>query len=55
MRINERDDIRFRVAPYMALMRLQLDVPEGVRPRTVRQLLASGKIVLQNGRYVLAD
>lgn len=52
-RFAERENIRFRVAPYEALLRLQLDVPEGDRPRTVRQLLASGRIVLRKGRYVL--
>jgi len=39
---------------YVGLLRLQLDVPDGTRPRTVQQLMAAGKIKIgKDGRYVL--
>ena len=41
------------VMDYEPLLRLQLDVPPGEQPRTVRQLLASGKIEVREGRYRL--
>jgi len=39
---------------YYALLRLQLSVPAGERPRTVQQLVAAGKVRLRQGRYVIA-
>ena len=48
-----RDRIKRVVEPYMALLKLQLDVPPGTRPRTVQQLVASGKLKLVDGRYRL--
>ena len=41
------------VLAYEPLLRLQLDVPPGEQPRTVRQLLASGRIEVREGRYRL--
>ncbi|MDQ7832024.1 MAG: hypothetical protein RDU30_09840 [Desulfovibrionaceae bacterium] len=41
------------VMTYEPLLRLQLDVPPGEQPRTVRQLLASGRIEVREGRYRL--
>ena len=39
---------------YLSLLRLQLDVPEGVRPRTVQQLMAAGRLRIgRDGRYVI--
>jgi hypothetical protein len=38
---------------YEPLLRLQLDVPQGERPRTVQQLLAAGRIEIREGRYRL--
>ena len=46
-----RERIRRVVTPYMALLKLQLDVPPGTRPRTVQQLMASGKLKIVDGRY----
>ena len=39
------------VMAYEPLLRLQLDVGPGDQPRTVRQLLASGRIEVREGRY----
>lgn len=39
------------VLAYEPLLRLQLDVPPGDQPRTVRQLLAVGRIEVREGRY----
>lgn len=49
-----RRRIRRAVEPYMGLLKLQLDVQLGAQPRTVQQLLASGKIRLVEGRYLRA-
>ena len=46
-----RERIRRVVTPYMALLRLQLDVEPGTRPRTVQQLVASGRLKIVDGRY----
>jgi len=54
-RFGVREDIRLFIAPYQKLLRMQLDVSEGVKPRTVQQLIAAGKIVLRKGRYVLVE
>ena len=40
-------------ARYERLLLLQLDVPPGDRPRTVQQLVASGKIRVVGGKYKL--
>ena len=48
-----RDRIGRVVGPYKALLKLQLDVPPGARPRTVQQLVASGKLKVVAGRYRL--
>ena len=48
-----RERIRRVVTPYMALLKLQLDVPPGTRPRTVQQLVAAGRLKLVAGRYRL--
>ncbi|NDY56632.1 hypothetical protein G3N56_07735 [Desulfovibrio sulfodismutans] len=39
------------VLAYEPLLRLQLDVGPGDQPRTVRQLLAAGRIEIREGRY----
>lgn len=53
-----RQDVRRRIwrviMPYMGLLRLQLDVPPGTRARTVQQLIATGRIRVVEGRYVIA-
>ncbi|MEL7641684.1 MAG: hypothetical protein AAGU21_18775 [Solidesulfovibrio sp.] len=36
---------------YLPVLRLQLDVEPGTRPRSVYQLLASGKLKIVEGRY----
>lgn len=36
---------------YRPLLRMQLDVPDGTRPRTVQQLVASGRLRVVEGRY----
>jgi len=48
-----RRRIRRVVEPYMGLLRLQLEVPPGTRPRTVQQLVASGRLKIVEGRYRL--
>ena len=48
-----RERIRRVVTPYMALLKLQLDVQPGTRPRTVQQLVAAGRLKLVAGRYRL--
>lgn len=48
-----RRRIRRVVEPYTGLMRLQLDVPPGTRPRTVQQLVASGRLRIVEGQYRL--
>ncbi|WP_148208346.1 hypothetical protein [Solidesulfovibrio magneticus] len=48
-----RERIRRVVTPYMALLKLQLDVPPGTRPRTVQQLVAAGRLKLVAGQYRL--
>ncbi len=41
-------------AQFERLLVLQLDVGTGQQPRTVQQLLASGRIRVVGGRYILA-
>jgi len=49
---RERREICHRVARrYDALLKLQLDVPPGEKPRTVQQLVAAGKVEVTGGRY----
>jgi hypothetical protein len=52
---STRQDLRRRIwrviTPYLGLLRLQLDVPPGTRPRTVQQLMAAGRIRVVEGRY----
>ena len=43
------------VRRYERLLLLQLDVPPGTKPRTVQQLLASGRLRVVDGRYVLPE
>lgn len=40
---------------FERLLLIQLDVPPGHRPRTVQQLVASGRLLVVNGRYVERD
>ena len=49
-----RDRIRRVVEPYRALLKIQLDVEPGTRPRTVQQLVASGKLKIVEGWYRLS-
>jgi len=37
---------------FERLLILQLNVPEGTKPRSVQQLVGSGRIKVNNGRYV---
>ena len=37
---------------FERLLILQLNVPEGTKPRSVQQLVGSGRIKVDNGRYV---
>ena len=37
---------------FERLLILQLNVPEGTKPRSVQQLVSSGRIKVNNGRYV---
>ena len=39
---------------YLSLLRVQLDVPDGTKPRSVFQLLASGRMKIVEGKYVIA-
>ena len=48
-----RERIKRVVTPYMALLRLQLDVEPGTRPRTVQQLVAARRLKIVDGRYRL--
>ena len=48
-----RERIRRVVTPYMALLKLQLDVEPGTRPRTVQQMVAAGRLKIVDGRYRL--
>ena len=38
---------------YTSLLKMQLDVPPGTRPRTVQQLVAAGRLKIVDGRYRL--
>ena len=55
VRTEDRERIRRVIGRwYLSLLRLQLDVPEGVRPRTVQQLMATGRLRIgRDGRYVI--
>lgn len=52
-----RREVRRRCYEYAAhfdaLLKLQLDVPQGDRPRTVQQLVGVGRVLWRDGRYVL--
>jgi hypothetical protein len=52
-----RLDIRKRcyayAAHFEALLKLQLDVPPGERPRTVQQLVGVGRVLWRARRFVL--
>jgi hypothetical protein len=55
IRREDRERIRRVIERrYLGLLRLQLDVPAGVRPRTVQQLMASGRIRVVEGKYMIA-
>ena len=47
-------DAQAIAARFERLLVLQLDVGTGQQPRTVQQLLASGRIRVVGGRYILA-
>ena len=48
-----RERVRRVVEPYRALLKLQLDVEPGTRPRTVQQLRAAGRLKIVEGKYTL--
>lgn len=49
---HDRERIKRVLARYYRpVLRLQLDVPDGTRPRTVQQLIASGRLRVIEGRY----
>lgn len=53
-RRSDRERIKRVIARhYEGLLRLQLDVPAGERPRTVQQLIAAGRVRIVDGRYQL--
>ncbi|MBQ9451770.1 MAG: hypothetical protein IJU65_00530 [Desulfovibrio sp.] len=37
---------------FDSLLKLQLDVPENTLPRTVQQLMASGKVKVVEGKFI---
>ena len=51
VRQEERLRIRRVIERYLPVLRLQLDVEPGTRPRSVYQLLANGKLKIVEGRY----
>jgi len=40
-------------AHFDALLKLQLDVPPGERPRTIQQLVGVGRVLWRNSRFIL--
>lgn len=53
MRADDARKAQAILIRYERLLLLQLDVPPGDRPRTVQQLVASGKIRVAGGKYRL--
>lgn len=52
VRREDRERIRRVIERwYLPVLRLQLDVVPGTRPRTVQQLMAAGKLKIVEGRY----
>ena len=52
VRLENRERIRHLIERwYLPVLRLQLNVAPGTRPRSVYQLLASGKLKIVEGRY----
>lgn len=52
--VNQRKGEAIRKR-FERLLLIQLDVQPGHRPRTVQQLVASGRLLVVNGRYVERD
>jgi len=52
VRRETREKFYAFAARFDALLRMQLDVGPGDRPRTVQQLLAAGRIAVRDGKYV---
>ena len=52
VRREKRTKLYAFAAQYDQLLRMQLDVPSGERPRTVQQLLTAGRIKIHDGKYV---
>ncbi len=50
---ERREDCHRMARHYDALLKLQLDVPPGEKPRTIQQLVAAGRVVVKGGRYRL--
>ena len=48
-------DAQAIVLHFERLLVLQLDVPEGHRPRTVQQLVACGRVRVVGGRFVMGS
>lgn len=53
VRSEDRKRIRRVIAHYEDLLRLQLDVEPGTRPRSAYQLLASGRLKIVGGQYMV--
>lgn len=52
VRREDRERIRRVIERwYLPVLRLQLSVSPGTRPRTVQQLMACGKLKIVDGRY----
>lgn len=52
VRFEDRERIRRVIEHwYLPVLRLQLDVEPGTRPRSVYQLMASGKLRIVEGKY----
>jgi len=52
VRREDRERIRRVIERwYLPVLRLQLDVKPGTRPRTVQQLMACGRLKIVDGRY----
>lgn len=53
--LKKRKQVDSALANYRPLLLMQLDAPnKGMRP-SVRKLLAQGKVVVKDGRYVMGE
>jgi len=51
---ERREDCHRVARRYERLLRMQLDVGPGERARTVRQLVAAGRVLIDGGQFRLA-